>query len=106
MSLTQWFTRSSPTVVCRFARQATLSFVPTPSVLPTRSMSLPGEAKSPPKFPMPPIEPAVAVDAHISLMDWMPDIFESMSTPAAAYADFFSAGGRGFFGASMGACFR
>ena len=33
MSLTQWFTRSTPTVSCRFARKATFSFVPTPSAL-------------------------------------------------------------------------
>ena len=33
MSLTQWFTRSCPTVSCRPASIATLSFVPTPSAL-------------------------------------------------------------------------
>jgi hypothetical protein len=37
MSLTQWFTRSSPTVPWRPAMKATLSLVPTPSVLATNT---------------------------------------------------------------------
>ncbi len=39
MSLTQWFTRSTPTVSCRFAMKATFSLVPTPSALDTSTGS-------------------------------------------------------------------
>ena len=37
MSFTQWFTRSTPIVSCTPAMNATLSFVPTPSALATRT---------------------------------------------------------------------
>ena len=39
MSLTQWLTRSSPIVSCRFISTATLIFVPTPSMLATSTGS-------------------------------------------------------------------
>ena len=39
MSLTQWFTRSAPTVSCRPVMNATFSFVPTPSALDTSTGS-------------------------------------------------------------------
>ena len=39
MSLTQWFTRSAPTVWCIFMSNATLSLVPTPSTLETSTGS-------------------------------------------------------------------
>ena len=39
MSLTQWLTRSAPTVSCRPVMNATFSFVPTPSALDTSTGS-------------------------------------------------------------------
>ena len=39
MSFTQWFTRSAPTVWCRFISKAIFSLVPTPSTLETRTGS-------------------------------------------------------------------
>ena len=39
MSLTQWFTKSAPTVSCLFIANATFNFVPTPSMLATRTGS-------------------------------------------------------------------
>ena len=60
MSLTQWFTRSAPTVSCRFMAKAIFNFVPTPSTLATSTGSRIPEkfgANSPPK---PPIFPSTS----------------------------------------------
>ena len=78
---------SCPTVEWFPAMAAIFSLVPTPSVLATRILSLPGEAKNPPKEPISLRTPAVLVDFTIFLMEAIPFIFWSMSTPAAAYAD-------------------
>ncbi len=55
MSFTQWFTRSAPTVSCRFMAKAIFNFVPTPSTLATSTGSRIPEklgAKRPPKPPI------------------------------------------------------
>src|ERR1035438_10846630 len=55
MSFTQWFTRSAPTVWCRFISKAIFSLVPTPSTLETRIGStyfFLSMAKRPPKPPI------------------------------------------------------
>ena len=90
MSFTQWLTMSCPTVSCLFIIAATFSFVPTPSDEATRIMSLPfGTLCSPPNAPMLPMTFGVFVAATICLMAPTAPIFTSMSTPDAAYADFF-----------------
>ena len=44
MSLTQWFTRSTPTVSCLSIAKAIFNFVPTPSILATNTGSrIPGK---------------------------------------------------------------
>ena len=55
MSLTQWFTRSAPTVWCRFISKAIFSLVPTPSTLETSTGSryfFLSMANRPPKPPI------------------------------------------------------
>src|SRR5215831_12420251 len=91
MSLTQWFTRSAPTVSCLSVANATFNFVPTPSMLATRTGSrIPGKfARNNP--PNPPIFPSTCglcvclTNAPISRFSLFP---RSTSTPARAYAFF------------------
>ena len=84
MSLTQWFTRSWPTVSCRPASIATLSFVPTPSALETSTGlgTSVGTRNMPPKPPNSPRVPAVSVDTTCALMRAFASSAASMSTPA------------------------
>ena len=71
MSLTQWFTRSAPMVLCWLAMKATLSLVPTPSALDTSTGSLHADASSlnrPPNEPISDSTPGVNVDFANCLM--------------------------------------
>ena len=89
MSLTQWFTRSWPTVSCRPASMATLSFVPTPSALATSTGlgHVGGMRNMPPNPPNAPRAPAVSVDSTSALMRRFASSAASMSTPAAAIVE-------------------
>ena len=82
MSFTQWFTMSWPTVSWRFIIVATLSLVPTPSMLLTSSSSLPGDWNSPPNEPQLLTAPAVMVDWIIFFAFFSAFILASISTPA------------------------
>ena len=62
MSLTQWFTRSCPTVSCRPVAKATLSLVPTPSAeLTSTGFFQPASWKPAPNEPMSVRTPRVKV---------------------------------------------
>ena len=87
MSLTQWLTRSAPTVSWRPISIATFSFVPTPSVEPTSTGSLYFEKsgrKSPPNPPTSPSTPGVKVERMAAFARASAAAFASMSTPASA----------------------
>src|SRR5262245_57888526 len=91
MSLTQWLTRSAPTVSCLFIANAIFNFVPTLSVLETRMGSrIPGKvARNNP--PNPPIFPSTCgpcvglTNAPMPRLSLLP---RSTSTPARTYAFF------------------
>ena len=84
MSLTQWLTRSAPTVSCRPERNATLSLVPTPSALDTSTGASrpPGTAYMPPNEPIPERVWRSWVLATSALMAFFARSAASRSTPA------------------------
>jgi hypothetical protein len=86
MSLTQWLTRSAPTVSKRPTRRATMSLVPTPSVLETSTGSFipPKSARnSEPKLPMPVSTCGPWVERARAATVFMARVLRSMSTPAS-----------------------
>jgi hypothetical protein len=85
MSLTQWLTRSWPTVSWRPDSIATLILVPTPSALETSTGlgTSVGTRNIPPKPPKLPRAPAVTVDSTNRLMRCLASSAASISTPAA-----------------------
>src|SRR5262245_43590998 len=88
MSLTQWFTRSRPTVSWIPVSNARRSFVPTPSHEATRTGSFRPERSGrnmPPKLPMSARTPFVRVDFTTDLIRASAVSWASMSTPAARY---------------------
>src|SRR5262245_3606359 len=87
MSLTQWFTRSWPTVSCFFAAMATAIFVPTPSVdAHSSGFFIPAGARiSPPNPPNSPTTSFVQVASIAVRADSIASAFASMSTPACLY---------------------
>src|SRR5262245_1436176 len=87
MSLTQWLTRSWPTVSCFFAAMATAIFVPTPSVdAQTRGFFMPEGARiSPPNPPNSPTTSLFQVASIAVRADSIASAFASMSTPACLY---------------------
>src|SRR5579862_1862942 len=88
MSLTQWFTRSPPTVECRSISKAIFSLVPTPSTLETRTGSayfVLSTANSPPNPPISLRTPRVNVLCARYLMRCLVRLARLMSTPASAY---------------------
>src|SRR5215467_306585 len=88
MSLTQWFTRSPPTVEWMSIMMATFSLVPTPSALETRIGSLnffTSSANSAPKLPMPPSTPLVNVRVARWRMRLLASSATAIFTPASAY---------------------
>src|SRR5512132_1077730 len=91
MSLTQRFTRSAPTVSCLSIANATFNFVPTPSILATRTGSrIPGKfpRNSPPNPPIFPSTCGPCVCLTNTPMWRLSSFAKSTSTPARAYAFF------------------
>src|SRR3984957_9907502 len=88
MSLTQWLTRSAPTVECRPISNAILSLVPTPSTLDTSTGSMYlvlSMANRPPKPPISLSTPRVKVLCAKYLMRCFVRFARLISTPASAY---------------------
>src|SRR5262245_51408577 len=87
MSLTQWLTRSSPTVSCLPALMATRTLVPTPSVLMTSvgSTTSAGTLTIPPNEPSTPRASVVRVDATAAPLRCLVAAATSRSTPASRY---------------------
>src|SRR5579884_45093 len=94
MSFTQWFTRSAPTVWCRFMAKAIFSLVPTPSALDTKTGSryFVPRANNPPKLPMSLRTLRVNVFCARYLMRCLARSARLISTPASEYVT-----RRGFF---------
>jgi len=86
MSLTQWFTRSAPTVSQVPARRATFILVPTPSMELTRIGRASGNwaENRPPNSPMSLRTPGVRVAFTSGLIRARAWSWRLMSTPAAA----------------------
>src|SRR5881394_2432739 len=88
MSLTQWLTRSRPMVLCVSVRNATLSFVPTPSADATRTGCFKfGNAPSniPPKLPISESVRALKVVRASCLIFSFAMLAASIETPASLY---------------------
>src|SRR5438132_3328434 len=104
MSLTQWFTRSAPTVSCLFSANAIFNFVPTPSMLATSTGSCIPEKLARNKPPKPPIFPKTCGPCVWLTSDWIRRLSllpRSTSTPARAYAFFIGGGTRAVASASF-----
>ncbi len=84
--MTQWLTRSSPTVPCRPLAKATFSLVPTPSVdaTSTGSRTPRGTRYSPPNEPSSERVSGVAVERTSAATPFIARCAASMSTPASA----------------------
>src|SRR5437868_15441815 len=97
MSLTQWLTRSRPTVLCVPVMKAIFNFVPTPSADATSTGWLRlGNATSniPPKLPISERVRALKVERASGLIFAVATFALSIETPASLYEIDFVIGDR------------